>query len=93
VFFIQDEAKQLIFPPIIRNGERPSNLRLLFLSLVRGTSREHRFLLPLIPYHQYEEQANNSTNQRPDRQDHAGMRLRAMYDANLFGELAIDAER
>jgi|SRR5882724_1784656 len=89
VFFIQDEAKQLIFPTDNPDGEPPIEFADFFpipcpLYLIENTGS----LLPLIPYHQYEEQAKqlDRISGRIDKITQ-GMRLRAMYDAKLFGEL------
>lgn len=89
VFFIQEEAKQLIFPKDNPEGEPPIDFSGFFpipcpLYIIENTGS----LLPLIPFHQYENQANqlDKISRRIDKITD-GMRLRAMYDAGLFGEL------
>lgn len=89
VFFIQEEAQQLIFPKDNPEGEPPIDFSDFFpipcpLYIIENTGS----LLPLIPFHQYENQANqlDKISRRIDKITD-GMRLRAMYDAGLFGEL------
>ncbi len=85
VFFIQDEAPNLIFPTDNPDGEPPIDFSGFFpipepLYLIENTGS----LLPLIPFHQYEPQAKqlDKISARIDKITD-GMRLRAIYDAKL----------
>ncbi len=85
VFFIQEEAPNLIFPTDNPDGEPPIDFSGFFpipepLYLIENTGS----LLPLIPFHQYEPQAKqlDKISARIDKITD-GMRLRAIYDAKL----------
>jgi hypothetical protein len=85
VFFIQEEAQRLLFPVDNPDGAPPFETSGFFpipcpLYLIENTGS----LLPIIPFHQYEQQANqlDKISRRIDKITD-GMRLRAMYDAKL----------
>lgn len=85
VFFIQDEVKQLLFPKDNPDGSPPIDFSGFFpvpepLKLIENTGS----LLPIIPFHLYEEQANqlDKITGRIDRIIDR-MRLRGVYDSKL----------
>jgi hypothetical protein len=85
VFFVQEEVQQLLFPTDNPDGDPPIDFSGFFpipepLYMIENTGS----LLPLIPFHQYEQQANqlDKISRRIDKITD-GMRLRAMYDSKL----------